>query len=147
MESIPDGPEDKPTPGPLLVVCLSDLCDLKTLTEFAQDESIGPLHLPELISGAAAWSHFYNEEEIMSTDIPLRTIRLALRYVVRHHHHRLTHPRPPLARQVRYPRLRHGALLRLLRDRPRHSPKQPLTRVSPKFLPANHKSRSVRSFT
>ncbi|KAI9433303.1 Aldo/keto reductase [Lactarius indigo] len=65
IESIPDGPEDKPTPGLLL------------------EESIGPLHLPELISGAAAWSHFYNEEKTLSTDVPLRTIRLALRYGIR----------------------------------------------------------------
>lgn len=62
MESIPDGPEDKPTPGPQL------------------DERIGPLHLPELISGAATWAHFYNEDETLITDVPLRTIRLALRY-------------------------------------------------------------------
>ena len=46
-----------------------------------QEESIGPFHLPELVSGAAAWSHFYNKEETLSTDVPLRTIRLALRYV------------------------------------------------------------------
>ncbi|KAI9455792.1 Aldo/keto reductase [Lactarius psammicola] len=65
IESIPDGPEDKPTPGLIL------------------EESIGPLHLPELISGAATWSHFYNKEETLSTDVPLRTIRLALRYGIR----------------------------------------------------------------
>ncbi|KAF8257694.1 Aldo/keto reductase family-domain-containing protein [Lactarius quietus] len=64
IESIPDGPEDKPTAGPLL-------------------ESIGPLNLPQLVSGAAAWSSFYNKEETLSSDIPLRTIRLALRYGIR----------------------------------------------------------------
>lgn len=46
-----------------------------------QEEKIGPLDLPELVSGAATWSHFYNEEDKLSTDVPLRTIRLALRYV------------------------------------------------------------------
>lgn len=61
IDSIPDGPDDRPTPGPLL------------------DEKIGPLDLPELISGAATWSHFYNEKDKLSTDVPLRTIRLALR--------------------------------------------------------------------
>jgi len=61
IDSIPDGPEDQPTPGPLLV-CVSK-----------------PIDLPELISGAAAWSHFYNYEDKLSTDVPLRTIRLALR--------------------------------------------------------------------
>lgn len=65
IESIPDGSEDKPTAGPLL------------------EESIGPLHIPELVSGAAAWSRFYNKEETLSTDVPLRTIRLALRYGIR----------------------------------------------------------------
>ncbi|KAN0131040.1 Aldo/keto reductase [Lactarius tabidus] len=65
IESIPDGPEDKPTPGPL------------------PEEPIGPLHIPELVSGAAAWSHLYNKEETLSTDVPLRTIRLALRYGIR----------------------------------------------------------------
>ncbi|KAF8267089.1 Aldo/keto reductase family-domain-containing protein [Lactarius quietus] len=65
IESIPDGPEDKPTAGPLL------------------EECIGPLNLPQLVSGAAAWSSFYNKEETLSSDIPLRTIRLALRYGIR----------------------------------------------------------------
>ena len=47
-----------------------------------QEETIGPLHLPELVSGGAGeWSHFYNKEETLSSDVPLRTIRLALRYV------------------------------------------------------------------
>jgi hypothetical protein len=41
-----------------------------------QEETTG---LPELISGAATWSHFYNEKDKLSTDVPLRTIRLALR--------------------------------------------------------------------
>jgi len=61
IDSIPDGPEDKPTPGPLL------------------EENIEPFDLPELIFGAAAWSRHYAEESNLSTDVPLRTIRLALR--------------------------------------------------------------------
>ncbi|KAI9510973.1 Aldo/keto reductase [Russula earlei] len=64
IDTIPDGPEDKPAPGPLL-------------------GTIGPFDLPELVSGAAAWSHFYIEEDKLSTDLPLRTIRLALRYGIR----------------------------------------------------------------
>jgi hypothetical protein len=44
-----------------------------------QEEKIDLLDLPELISGAATWSHFYNEKDKLSTDVPLRTIRLALR--------------------------------------------------------------------
>ncbi|KAI0253161.1 NADP-dependent oxidoreductase domain-containing protein [Lactifluus subvellereus] len=65
IDTIPDGPEDQPTPGPLL------------------EEKFGPLNLPELISGAATWSHFYNDEDKLVTDVPLRTIRLALRYGIR----------------------------------------------------------------
>ncbi|KAI0296068.1 Aldo/keto reductase family-domain-containing protein, partial [Multifurca ochricompacta] len=48
-----------------------------------QGNKIGSLNLPELISGGGAWSHFYNNEDKLSTDIPLRTIRLALRYGIR----------------------------------------------------------------
>ncbi|KAH9987899.1 NADP-dependent oxidoreductase domain-containing protein [Russula compacta] len=65
IDSIPDGPEDKPTLGPLL------------------EEKIGPLNLPELVSGAATWSNLYNDADSLSTDVPLRTIRLALRYGIR----------------------------------------------------------------
>jgi hypothetical protein len=49
------------------------------LSAILQEEKIGPFDLPELISGAATWSHFYNEKDKLSTDVPLRTIRLALR--------------------------------------------------------------------
>ncbi|KAH9967718.1 NADP-dependent oxidoreductase domain-containing protein [Lactifluus volemus] len=66
IDTIPDGPEDQPTPGSLLV-----------------QRKGRPLNLPELISGAATWSHFYNEENELTTDVPLRTIRLALRYGIR----------------------------------------------------------------
>ncbi|KAI0260927.1 NADP-dependent oxidoreductase domain-containing protein [Gloeopeniophorella convolvens] len=65
IDAIPDGPEDKPTPGPLL------------------EDKVGPFGLPELISGAAAWSHFYNDDIKLATDVPLRTTRLALRYGIR----------------------------------------------------------------
>ena len=78
IDSIPDGPEDKPTPGPLLVCHL--IYPTSSLKQrFLQEEKIGPFDLPELISGAATWSHFYNERDKLSTDVPLRTIRLALR--------------------------------------------------------------------
>jgi D-arabinose 1-dehydrogenase len=69
-----------------LYVSLAVLADLTATGRICnvQEETIGPLHLPELISGAATWSHFYNKEETLSTDVPLRTIRLALRYVIIH---------------------------------------------------------------
>lgn len=43
----------------------------------------GPLHLPAIIFGAATFSHHYNADEHLSSDIPLRTLRLALRYGIR----------------------------------------------------------------
>lgn len=80
IDSIPDGPEDKPTPGPLPVCHLSHQKVASGLKpRFLQEEKVGPSDLPELISGAATWSHFYNEKDKLSTDVPLRTIRLALR--------------------------------------------------------------------
>ncbi|KAH9991494.1 NADP-dependent oxidoreductase domain-containing protein [Russula vinacea] len=87
MESIPDGPEDKPTPAhfwyaPSLIYHLGFEPGNDALPDL-QEEKIGPFDLPELISGAATWSHFYNEKDKLSTDVPLRTIRLALRYGIR----------------------------------------------------------------
>ncbi|THH21053.1 hypothetical protein EW146_g428 [Bondarzewia mesenterica] len=48
----------------------------------AKDE-IGPLKISSLVFGAAAWSHFYNDDSYLASDVPLRTIRLALRYGIR----------------------------------------------------------------
>ena len=86
IDFIPDGPEDRPTPGPLLVYPYSSLKPEKVYSHsfiYSSTTFVGrkidPLDLPELISGAATWSHFYNEEDKLSTDVPLRTIRLALR--------------------------------------------------------------------
>ncbi|KAA1466018.1 Aldo/keto reductase [Dentipellis sp. KUC8613] len=64
LDSIVDGDEDKPIPGRPL-------------------EEVGPLKLTSLVFGAAAWSHFYNDDAHLEGDIPLRTIRLALRYGIR----------------------------------------------------------------
>ncbi|KAI0069162.1 Aldo/keto reductase [Artomyces pyxidatus] len=63
LDSIPDAQEDKPLPGRPL-------------------EEIGPLKVSSLVFGAAAWSHFYNDDAKLESDVPLRTIRLALRYGV-----------------------------------------------------------------
>ncbi|ETW84491.1 hypothetical protein HETIRDRAFT_63218 [Heterobasidion irregulare TC 32-1] len=46
-------------------------------------EEIGPLRVSSLVFGAAAWSHFYNDEAYLASDIPIRTTRLALRYGIR----------------------------------------------------------------
>ena len=39
--------------------------------------------VPEIVFGAATFSHFYNSEATYSSDLPVRTVRLALRYVDR----------------------------------------------------------------
>ncbi|TFY82525.1 hypothetical protein EWM64_g1491 [Hericium alpestre] len=46
-------------------------------------EEIGPFKLSSLVFGAAAWSHFYNNDDLLASDVPVRTIRLALRYGIR----------------------------------------------------------------
>ncbi|KAI0313454.1 Aldo/keto reductase family-domain-containing protein [Amylostereum chailletii] len=64
LETIPDDAEDKPQPGRAL-------------------EEIGPFRVSSLVFGAAAWSHFYSSDTLLESDVPLRTIRLALRYGIR----------------------------------------------------------------
>ncbi|KDQ65002.1 hypothetical protein JAAARDRAFT_118719 [Jaapia argillacea MUCL 33604] len=63
IESIPDEAEDKPEPG--------------------LQGSFGALELPGLVFGAAVFSGFYNSDSHISSDIPVRTVRLALRYGIR----------------------------------------------------------------
>ncbi|KAJ7781614.1 Aldo/keto reductase [Mycena metata] len=55
-------PNELPTPGPLV---------------FRLD---GPLSLPRIVFGGGALSHQYNSEALLSSDTPLRTVQLALRY-------------------------------------------------------------------
>ncbi|KZW04431.1 Aldo/keto reductase, partial [Exidia glandulosa HHB12029] len=42
--------------------------------------SIGALEMPALVFGAATLSGVYNDDALLDSDIPLRTVRLALRY-------------------------------------------------------------------
>ncbi len=42
----------------------------------------GPLELPEIVFGGAALSAFYNSEATIASDIPVRTVRLALQCVI-----------------------------------------------------------------
>jgi len=44
---------------------------------------VGPLRLPEIIFGAASFSHQYSDLSDLASDIPFRTIRLALRYGIK----------------------------------------------------------------
>jgi D-arabinose 1-dehydrogenase len=41
---------------------------------------LGPLNLPSLVFGAATLSHHYNDHASLESDVPYRTVRLALRY-------------------------------------------------------------------
>ncbi|KAF9779561.1 Aldo/keto reductase [Thelephora terrestris] len=44
---------------------------------------IGNLGIPELVFGAANFSHQYNQEEHMTSDVPIRSLRLCMRYGIR----------------------------------------------------------------
>ncbi|KAJ6567226.1 Aldo/keto reductase [Mycena vulgaris] len=57
-----DLPDERPTPGPLVT------------------RLDGLLSLPRIVFGGGALSHQYNSEELLSSDAPLRTVQLALRY-------------------------------------------------------------------
>ncbi|KAJ7499275.1 Aldo/keto reductase [Mycena latifolia] len=57
-----DLPNEVPIPGPLVT------------------RLDGPLGLPRIVFGGGALSHQYNSEELLSSDAPLRTVQLALRY-------------------------------------------------------------------
>ncbi|KZT41109.1 Aldo/keto reductase [Sistotremastrum suecicum HHB10207 ss-3] len=46
-------------------------------------QEVGALKLTQLVFGAATFSHFYNTPSVLSTDIPLRTVQLALRYGIK----------------------------------------------------------------
>ncbi|KAF4619372.1 hypothetical protein D9613_005452 [Agrocybe pediades] len=61
----PDGEEDFPTAGPL-VPALG-----------------GSMNLPAIVYGAGAFSNQYNSDDHLASTIPLRTVRLALRYGIR----------------------------------------------------------------
>ncbi|KAJ7162580.1 Aldo/keto reductase [Mycena crocata] len=60
--SPPDLPNELPAPGPLV------------------SRLGGPLTLPRIVFGGGALSHQYNSEELLSSDAPIRTVQLALRY-------------------------------------------------------------------
>ncbi|CDO74134.1 hypothetical protein BN946_scf185043.g184 [Trametes cinnabarina] len=61
LATISDGEKDKPVHG-------------------LQLGKIGPLELPEIVFGAATFSTIYNDESVVTSDVPVRTARLALRY-------------------------------------------------------------------
>jgi hypothetical protein len=81
IDQIPDGVEDKPKSGLPLVISI-------VLYYFAScllylQEILGPFRFPALVFGAASFSHQYNDDDHLASLMPLRTVRLALRYVRR----------------------------------------------------------------
>lgn len=62
LDEIPDEDEDKPVAGN------------------AMDNASGPLQLPSLVFGAATFSAAYGGEDKLISDLPVRVVRLALRY-------------------------------------------------------------------
>ncbi|VDC06228.1 unnamed protein product [Peniophora sp. CBMAI 1063] len=64
LDTIPDAQEDQPVPGTAL-------------------DKLGSLDVSALVFGAATLSHIYNAVDTLSTDILLRTVRLAMRYGIR----------------------------------------------------------------
>ncbi|TDL29804.1 Aldo/keto reductase [Rickenella mellea] len=64
LSQIPDDVDDRPRPGDPL-------------------GNVGAFNLPELVFGAATLSNQYNSDGLLTSDIPLRTVRLALRYGMR----------------------------------------------------------------
>ncbi|KAI8984995.1 Aldo/keto reductase [Trametes punicea] len=61
LEDIPDVEEDKPVDGLHL-------------------NKLGSMQIPEIVFGAATYSNIYNDDSVITSDIPVRTARLALRY-------------------------------------------------------------------
>lgn len=50
---------------------------------YLKDEVGEPMSLPPIIYGAGTFSNQYNTDDHLASTIPLRTVRLALRYL--HH--------------------------------------------------------------
>ncbi|KAF5333742.1 hypothetical protein D9611_002359 [Ephemerocybe angulata] len=59
------------------------LCEDHPIPGIPLDVLVGPLELPAIVYGAGTFSNQYNSDEHLSSDIPLRTVRLALRYGIR----------------------------------------------------------------
>ncbi|GBE79202.1 Aldo/keto reductase [Sparassis latifolia] len=64
LDEIPDTDEDTPKDGTPL-------------------GEVGSMHVPEIVLGAATFSYHYNSDEYVAGTMPLRTVRLALRYGIR----------------------------------------------------------------
>jgi D-arabinose 1-dehydrogenase len=79
IDQIPDGVEDKPKSGLPLVICI--VLHFFASYLFYLQEILGPFRFPALVFGAASFSHQYNDDDHLASLTPLRTVRLALRYV------------------------------------------------------------------
>ncbi|KAI0347003.1 Aldo/keto reductase [Trametopsis cervina] len=74
------------SPQPVFVLPpLSEITDTAEDKPLAGDlpDELGPMGLPELMFGAASFSNQYNADDHLSSVVPLRTVRLALRYGIK----------------------------------------------------------------
>lgn len=77
----PEEPEDSPLPGlPLVRISIRPPFLAETLS-FIKTELSGPDRLPVIVYGAGAFSNQYNTDDHLASTQPLRTVRLALRYL------------------------------------------------------------------
>jgi hypothetical protein len=77
---VPDDPEDTPAPGQPLVSTLSTF--QVVLTRMLFKGLLGPLQLPRIVFGGASFSYQYNSDDHLTSLLPFRSIRLALRCVL-----------------------------------------------------------------
>lgn len=110
LDEIPDESDDLPKPGRSLVSGSSLIVSKWLSIDILPQSKIGPLELPAIIFGAAAFSNQYNNNAVLNSTVPVRTVRLALRYA------RPFWNMSPLlemicCRQVWYPRFRHIHIL------------------------------------
>ena len=170
IDSIPDGPEDKPTPGPLLV-CRVSLTRYQTVGELGGGDLSSLFLLVRFNRKKRSNLSIYQSSFLEPQRGHTFTTRRADCPPMCHCAPSGSHcgksslcsrpPRPPFLppkktnkpqlhthsrsrTQVRHPRLRHRALLRQLGDRPRHGPPSALARVPPQRLPTPDQSRPVR---
>lgn len=70
---------DIPVQGRALVSCHVTCLYFWPTPNIAQSTLDGPLKLPAIVFGAGAFSNQYNTDDHLASNIPLETVRLALR--------------------------------------------------------------------
>lgn len=71
---------DIPVEGRALVSCHVTCLHFWPIRNIAEQSTLdGPLQLPAIVFGAAAFSNQYNTDDHLTSNTPLETVRLALR--------------------------------------------------------------------